>query len=163
MGAHGPNFTGIHHFGFEVEDLDAACDKLEEAQPSGERQISADDGADADAARSRQFRDEMVGPRWRGDRHLAHRLGRHALNHDQGRTYHGGQLHDLHRHDRQRRVAEPDGGDSGGACGPGSWGESRVYGITVHPTEPRTVFAGANGGIFRSRDGGQSFERLDSP
>ena len=23
MGAHGPNFSGIHHFGFEVEDLDA--------------------------------------------------------------------------------------------------------------------------------------------
>jgi len=29
MGAHGPNFTGIHHFGFEVEDLGEACGKLE--------------------------------------------------------------------------------------------------------------------------------------
>ncbi len=29
MGAHGPNFSGIHHFGFEVEDLDDASDKLE--------------------------------------------------------------------------------------------------------------------------------------
>src|SRR5258707_3339892 len=24
MGAHGPHFTGIHHFGFEVDDLDGA-------------------------------------------------------------------------------------------------------------------------------------------
>ena len=23
MGAHGPHFTGVHHFGFEVDDLDA--------------------------------------------------------------------------------------------------------------------------------------------
>src|SRR5258707_1124259 len=28
VGAHGPNFNGIHHFGFEVDDLDAACEKL---------------------------------------------------------------------------------------------------------------------------------------
>jgi catechol 2,3-dioxygenase-like lactoylglutathione lyase family enzyme len=32
VGAHGPNFNGIHHFGFEVENLDAACEKLEAAQ-----------------------------------------------------------------------------------------------------------------------------------
>ena len=31
VGAHGPNFDGIHHFGFEVEDLDAAADNLEKA------------------------------------------------------------------------------------------------------------------------------------
>jgi catechol 2,3-dioxygenase-like lactoylglutathione lyase family enzyme len=31
MGAHGPNFSGIHHFGFEVDDLDVACQKLEGA------------------------------------------------------------------------------------------------------------------------------------
>ena len=29
MGAHGPNFRGIHHFGFEVDDLDEAGRKLE--------------------------------------------------------------------------------------------------------------------------------------
>jgi hypothetical protein len=29
MGAHGPNFAGIHHFGFEVDDLAGACEKLE--------------------------------------------------------------------------------------------------------------------------------------
>ena len=44
MGAHGPNFSGIHHFGFEVDDLDAACDKLEQAHG---RRLSAKDGVDA--------------------------------------------------------------------------------------------------------------------
>jgi catechol 2,3-dioxygenase-like lactoylglutathione lyase family enzyme len=32
VGANGPNYNGIHHFGFEVEDLDEACDKLDAAQ-----------------------------------------------------------------------------------------------------------------------------------
>ena len=31
MGAHGPNFSGIHHFGVEVDDLDEAGRKLEAA------------------------------------------------------------------------------------------------------------------------------------
>src|SRR5271156_2358673 len=29
VGAHGENFTGIHHFGFEVENLDTAVNQLE--------------------------------------------------------------------------------------------------------------------------------------
>ena len=57
----------------------------------------------------------------------------------------------------------PDGGDSWQRVRDGLTGESRVYGLTVHPTEPRTVFAGAEDGIYKSRDGGQSFTRLDSP
>jgi photosystem II stability/assembly factor-like uncharacterized protein len=57
----------------------------------------------------------------------------------------------------------PDGGESWRRVGKGLWGESRVFGLTVHPKEPRTVFAGANDGIYKSSDGGQSFERLDSP
>jgi catechol 2,3-dioxygenase-like lactoylglutathione lyase family enzyme len=32
VGRNGPNYSGIHHFGFEVEDLSEACDKLEAAQ-----------------------------------------------------------------------------------------------------------------------------------
>jgi len=32
VGANGPNYNGIHHFGFEVENLDEACEKLEAAQ-----------------------------------------------------------------------------------------------------------------------------------
>ncbi len=31
MGAHGPHFAGIHHFGFEVDDLDEAGRRLEAA------------------------------------------------------------------------------------------------------------------------------------
>src|SRR5258708_30042165 len=35
VGANGPNYSGIHHFGFEVEDLDEAAASLERAR--GER------------------------------------------------------------------------------------------------------------------------------
>ena len=28
VGAHGENFSGIHHFGFEVDDLDTASDQI---------------------------------------------------------------------------------------------------------------------------------------
>ena len=59
----------------------------------------------------------------------------------------------------------PDGGDSWRriASPNGLWGESRVYGLATHPSEPRTIFAGADDGIYRSSDGGQSFTRLESP
>src|SRR5207248_6806255 len=40
MGAHGPHFTGVHHFGFEVDDLDEACAKLEGAH--GQRLTAKD-------------------------------------------------------------------------------------------------------------------------
>ena len=32
VGANGPNYSGIHHIGFQVESLDEACEKLESAQ-----------------------------------------------------------------------------------------------------------------------------------
>jgi photosystem II stability/assembly factor-like uncharacterized protein len=57
----------------------------------------------------------------------------------------------------------PDGGDSWARVQKGLWSESRVYGLSVHPTEPQTIFAGADDGIYKSTDGGQSFARLDSP
>ena len=56
----------------------------------------------------------------------------------------------------------PDGGDSWRRVGKGLWSESRVFGLTLHPSEPRTLFAGANDGIYKSTDGGQSFDRLPS-
>ena len=28
VGHNGPNYNGIHHFGFQVDDLDQACEKL---------------------------------------------------------------------------------------------------------------------------------------
>lgn len=57
----------------------------------------------------------------------------------------------------------PDGGETWRRVMKGLWGESRVFGLTVHPREPRTVFAGADDGVYKSTDGGMSFERLDSP
>ena len=57
----------------------------------------------------------------------------------------------------------PDGGESWKRAGGELWNESRVFGLTVHPTEPRTVFAGANDGIYKSTDGGSSFRHLDTP
>jgi lactoylglutathione lyase len=44
MGAHGPHFTGLHHFGFEVDDLAAAGEKLEAARG---RRLTAKDSSDA--------------------------------------------------------------------------------------------------------------------
>ena len=41
VGANGPNYSGIHHFGFEVEDLDETAAKLERAR--GERRRAAHD------------------------------------------------------------------------------------------------------------------------
>ena len=32
VGANGPNYSGIHHIGFEVDELPAACEQLEKAQ-----------------------------------------------------------------------------------------------------------------------------------
>src|SRR6267142_2750401 len=32
VGANGPNYSGIHHFGFEVEDLDEAAANIERAR-----------------------------------------------------------------------------------------------------------------------------------
>ena len=60
MGAHGPNFEGIHHFGFEVEDLDEACEKLENAQA---RRLSAKDEVDAAMAGGGHANFEM---KWSG-------------------------------------------------------------------------------------------------
>lgn len=41
VGANGPNYSGIHHFGFQVDDLDEACEKLEGAQ--GQQLTKKDD------------------------------------------------------------------------------------------------------------------------
>jgi photosystem II stability/assembly factor-like uncharacterized protein len=56
-----------------------------------------------------------------------------------------------------------DGGDTWKRAGGALWTESRVYGMTTHPTESRTIFAGADDGIYKSTDGGQSFAHIDSP
>jgi hypothetical protein len=61
VGAHGPNFSGIHHFGFEVENLDEACAKLEAAQ--GQR-LTQKDNLDTMVAPGshRNFEMKWAGP-----------------------------------------------------------------------------------------------------
>ena len=61
MGAHGANFSGIHHFGFEVENLDEACEKLEGAQ--GQRLTQKDNLDTMMASGShRNFEMKWAGP-----------------------------------------------------------------------------------------------------
>jgi photosystem II stability/assembly factor-like uncharacterized protein len=57
----------------------------------------------------------------------------------------------------------PDGGETWKRVGTGLWGESRVFGLTVHPTKPNIIYAGADDGIYRSDDRGMTFKHLDSP
>jgi len=61
VGAHGPNFSGIHHFGFEVEDLDEAAAKLERA--AGKR-LEEKEGLDMEMAAGghRNFEMKWAGP-----------------------------------------------------------------------------------------------------
>jgi photosystem II stability/assembly factor-like uncharacterized protein len=56
-----------------------------------------------------------------------------------------------------------DSGESWRQVRSGLWSESRVFGFAVHPKQPRTVLAGADDGVYRSEDGGEHFERLESP
>ncbi|MBV8120576.1 MAG: hypothetical protein JO081_11650 [Alphaproteobacteria bacterium] len=56
-----------------------------------------------------------------------------------------------------------DGGDSWRRVGRGLGNESRIYGMSAHPREPHTVFAGADDGLYKSTDGGRSFEHIDTP
>ena len=60
VGAHGANFSGIHHFGFEVEDLDAAAARLEQANA---RALTAKDDLDAEMAAGGHHNFEM---KWAG-------------------------------------------------------------------------------------------------
>ena len=61
VGANGPNFSGIHHIGFEVEDLDSAAQKLEGAEG---KQLTAKDGLDREMAADlhRNFEMKWAGP-----------------------------------------------------------------------------------------------------
>jgi catechol 2,3-dioxygenase-like lactoylglutathione lyase family enzyme len=61
VGAHGPNFNGIHHFGFEVENLDQAAANLEKAAG---QQLTEKDGLDMEMAPGthRNFEMKWAGP-----------------------------------------------------------------------------------------------------
>jgi catechol 2,3-dioxygenase-like lactoylglutathione lyase family enzyme len=61
VGANGPNYSGIHHLGFEVDDLNEACTSLEKAQ--GQR-LSQKEGLDRamGPAGPRNFEMKWAGP-----------------------------------------------------------------------------------------------------
>lgn len=61
VGAHGPNFGGIHHFGFQVDNLDEACEKLEGVHA---KQLTAKDNLDMTMAAGthRNFEMKWAGP-----------------------------------------------------------------------------------------------------
>jgi catechol 2,3-dioxygenase-like lactoylglutathione lyase family enzyme len=61
VGANGPNYSGIHHIGFEVEDLDTAARKLDAADG---QQLTAKDGLDREMAAGahRNFEMKWAGP-----------------------------------------------------------------------------------------------------
>jgi lactoylglutathione lyase len=61
VGAHGANFDGIHHFGFEVEDLDQAVERLEQANGT---ELTAKDNLDMEMAAGshRNFEMKWAGP-----------------------------------------------------------------------------------------------------
>jgi lactoylglutathione lyase len=61
VGAHGPNFSGIHHLGFEVEDLDGAVERLEHANG---KELTAKDDLDMEMAADahRNFEMKWAGP-----------------------------------------------------------------------------------------------------
>jgi catechol 2,3-dioxygenase-like lactoylglutathione lyase family enzyme len=61
VGVNGPNYSGVHHIGFEVEDLDDASEKLESAQG---RQLTEKDELDTQMAGGghRNFEMKWAGP-----------------------------------------------------------------------------------------------------
>jgi lactoylglutathione lyase len=61
VGANGPNYNGIHHFGFEVDDLDKACEKLEAVEAKRLTQKHDLDVAMA-SGRHRNFEMKWAGP-----------------------------------------------------------------------------------------------------
>ena len=60
VGANGPDYSGIHHIGFQVDDLDEACQKLEGAQ--GKR-LTQKEGLDVPIAPAAHRNYEM---KWAG-------------------------------------------------------------------------------------------------
>ncbi|ETX08075.1 MAG: hypothetical protein ETSY2_07580 [Candidatus Entotheonella gemina] len=43
------------------------------------------------------------------------------------------------------------------------WNETQVFALTPHPHDAKVIFAGAHDGIYRSGDGGVTFDAIDSP
>ncbi len=62
VGPNGPNYSGIHHLGFQVDDLDVACAQLEKAQG---QELNSREGVDRRAvapAGNRNYEMKWAGP-----------------------------------------------------------------------------------------------------
>jgi catechol 2,3-dioxygenase-like lactoylglutathione lyase family enzyme len=61
VGPNGPNYNGIHHIGFQVEDLDEACQKMEKVRG---KQLTSREGLDTSMAPTgpRNFEMKWGGP-----------------------------------------------------------------------------------------------------
>lgn len=56
-----------------------------------------------------------------------------------------------------------DGGNSWGRASAGIFMESEVRALAVNPTDAAILFAGTDAGVFRTENGGDGWEHLDSP
>lgn len=56
-----------------------------------------------------------------------------------------------------------DGGETFRQIRNGMFLEAEVRALAVHPQEPKTLYAGTDGGLFRTTDGGDRWERLPGP
>jgi photosystem II stability/assembly factor-like uncharacterized protein len=56
-----------------------------------------------------------------------------------------------------------DGGDKFVRAADGMFVECHVRALVVHPREPRTLYLGSEQGLFRSTDGADNWQRVDSP
>ena len=57
----------------------------------------------------------------------------------------------------------PDSGESWTHIRDPLWLESQVRPITLDPNDPSTIYAGDDTGVFRTRDGGANWQRLNFP
>jgi catechol 2,3-dioxygenase-like lactoylglutathione lyase family enzyme len=62
VGPHGPNYSGIHHIGFQVDDLEQTCSKLEQTRATKLSQEGLESKIAAGAA-GRGFSNDM---KWAG-------------------------------------------------------------------------------------------------
>ena len=62
VGPNGPNYNGIHHIGFQVDDLDEASDKLEQVDGQRLNQRHDDNTLAQAAAAPRNFEVKWAGP-----------------------------------------------------------------------------------------------------
>src|SRR5258708_1269088 len=56
-----------------------------------------------------------------------------------------------------------DGGATFTRASDGMFVECHVRALVVHPREPRTLYLGSEQGLFRSTDGADHWQRVDSP